>query len=69
MLILDLLSGFRAVLQKLGLGLVQLVRQGGSDLSKKEGSAPRFVGDSTVSGANLLCRIGERIEMPPTSGC
>ena len=33
-------------------------------LVKKEGSAPRLVGDSTVSGANLLCRIGERIEMP-----
>ena len=32
-------------------------------LVKKEGSSPRLVGDSTVSGANLLCRIGERIEM------
>ena len=31
---------------------------------KKEGSAPRLVGDSTVSGANLLCRIGEPAEMP-----
>ena len=33
-------------------------------LVKKKGSAPRLVGDSTASGANLLCRIGERIEMP-----
>ena len=31
---------------------------------QKQGSDPRLIGDSTVSGANLLCRIGERIELP-----
>ena len=33
-------------------------------LVQKQGSDPRLIGDSTVSGANLLCRIGERIELP-----
>ncbi|CAE7763577.1 Ubr3, partial [Symbiodinium sp. CCMP2456] len=31
---------------------------------QKEGSAPRLVGDSTVSNANRLCRIADKIELP-----
>ena len=31
---------------------------------KKEGSDPRLVGDSSVSNANLLCRILEKVELP-----
>ena len=31
---------------------------------EKEGTDPRLLGDSTVSGANILCWIAERIEMP-----
>ena len=30
----------------------------------KDGSAPRLVGDSTVSNVNTLCRIEEKIELP-----
>ena len=31
---------------------------------KKDGSAPRLIGDSSVSNANPLCRISEKVEMP-----
>ena len=34
------------------------------ELVKKDGAAPRLVGDSTISNANRLCRIAERIELP-----
>ena len=33
-------------------------------LAQKQGSDPHLIGDSTVSGANLLCRIGGPIELP-----
>ena len=33
-------------------------------LVKKEGSDPRLVGDSTISHANSLCRILEKVELP-----
>ena len=33
-------------------------------LVKKEGKEPRLVGDSSISHANHLCRIPERIELP-----
>ena len=33
-------------------------------LVQKQSSDPHLIGDSTVSGANLFCRIGERIELP-----
>lgn len=42
----------------------EAVAAGKLGLVKKEGSAPRLVGDSTVSHANSLCRIAERIELP-----
>ena len=42
----------------------QAIAAGKLGLVKKEGSAPRLVGDSTVSHANSLCRIAERIELP-----
>ena len=31
---------------------------------KKDGSAPRLVGDSSVSNVNGLCRTREKIELP-----
>ena len=31
---------------------------------KKEGSAPRLIGDSSVSNANHLCRTSEKVELP-----
>ena len=33
-------------------------------LVKKDGADPRLVGDSTISNANRLCRISEKIELP-----
>ena len=37
-------------------------------LVKKDGCEPRLVGDSTVSNANRLCRISEKIELPGLAG-
>ena len=34
---------------------------------KKEGADPRFVGDSSISHANLLCRVCEKVELPSLS--
>ena len=34
---------------------------------KKDGSAPRLVGDSSISNVNGLCRIREKIELPGIS--
>ena len=33
-------------------------------LVKKDGADPRLVGDSTISNANRLCSISEKIELP-----
>ena len=33
-------------------------------LVKKDGADPRLIGDSTISNANRLCRISEKIELP-----
>ena len=41
----------------------QAIAAGRLGLVKKEGSAPRLVGDSTVSNANGFCRIAEGIEL------
>ena len=45
-------------------GLVNCVLQASLGLVHREGAAPRLIGDSSVSNANALCRIEERVELP-----
>ena len=42
----------------------ELCAAGKLGLVHREGAAPRLIGDSSVSNANALCRIEERVELP-----
>ncbi|CAE7472172.1 Ubr3, partial [Symbiodinium pilosum] len=47
-----------------GSGRIAALQNGQLGLVHKDGAPPRLVGDSTVSNANLLCRVSEKIELP-----
>ena len=57
------LSGLMAAARRCGDGSASSAQLAASAESRK-GMAPRLVGDSTVSNANRLCRISEKIELP-----
>ncbi|OLQ06360.1 Protein lap1 [Symbiodinium microadriaticum] len=64
----DVKAGFAVWLDG---GLAEAKKQFGDNCAagrlgvvKKAGSAPRLIGDSSISNANHLCRISEKVEMP-----